>query len=151
MAGTTEFCCVNCGVGLPAVDAVCNRCDLLLAEPSKPGIYRCPVCHDRFNHPAQGLWPPKARWYLPQQQVPRCPHCTSFLHDKKSAPPPSRMQQLLLVLLVSAQFLPRHPAIFTTVLVISIGLLLADLVNWRKRSGTIISEEERYAVRQAQP
>lgn len=77
--------CAHCGATLPAPDAVCPQCDLVLSrEAGSPthGRYRCPACDGRFDQPAQGWWPPNVPWYRPQDAKPQCPHCQAWLQDR---------------------------------------------------------------------
>jgi hypothetical protein len=138
---TTQFQCQNCGKPILSVEAVCTDCEeRIRAELDSPagGKYRCPVCEQRFARPREELWPRGARWYVPRQFKPSCPHCHSFLRDRRNPVLPAHYYLLLIGAAVIAQFfLPTDYAKASFALLIVIYLVL--LFQRRERNVETIS------------
>lgn len=125
---TTQIQCQNCGKPLPSAEAICPDCEeRMRGELDSPasGKYRCPVCEQRFDRPRDELWPRGARWYVPRQFKPSCPHCHSFLRDRKNPVLPAHYYLLLIVAAVIAQYaLPKDYTKAALALLIAIYLVL---------------------------
>lgn len=130
--------CANCGEPLPSPDAICPRCERELSVDPSVGKYRCPNCGSRFNRPTRKLWPPHAKWYMPQDLKPQCPHCEVFLRDK--------VETIIvpwwgiIVIAFSPSDLGAQVVLFT------FFLILVCLLRIRKIQVVIPIEEERYVV-----
>jgi len=64
---------------------VCLHCEGQLQRETHAatlGKHRCPICDERFNRPVNELFPRGAKWYVPKQFKPTCPHCKGFLRDR---------------------------------------------------------------------
>lgn len=143
--------CANCGESLPSPDAICPRCerelsvDLPKHEPlidPSIGKYRCPNCSSRFDWPIFAWWPPHAKWYLPQESKPQCPHCRVFLRDKMVTA--FIRWRVLIIVFIMIFFAPPNLGI-RIILLVSL-LVLFHLLHIRKVRVTIPIEEERYTV-----
>lgn len=80
-----ECKCESCEAELPHVGAVCPNCDAALRS-DQPVAHKhlCPLCAQGFDAPVHERWPRNAKWYLPSQAKPTCPHCHGFLRDRRS-------------------------------------------------------------------
>ena len=138
--------CANCGDPLERPDAICLRCEPeFLPENAdlNTGKYRCPSCGCRFDSAVLALWPPNAKWYVPQKFKPKCPHCGKFLRDRQI--PERTLVEIGIIILIATTplFLPWVLAIQCVLLVV---LLATDFVRTRRARSAIAREEERYAV-----
>lgn len=141
--------CVNCGGPLPSPHAVCSRCEGEFSSPTGAmGKYRCPSCSCRFDQPGLAWWPPGARWYWPQTQKPQCPHCNSFLRDKKIPAFSFRESAGVAALVIASSFSPWRPGTQIALLVL---LVLVEIARWRHATSSVPVEEERYAAEKRGP
>jgi hypothetical protein len=78
--------CEQCGRPLNGADGICQSCDSEIVpaveRPVPVGKYFCPACKLKFAKPEIVLWPSKVKWYKPQGQRERCPHCQVVLRPK---------------------------------------------------------------------
>jgi uncharacterized paraquat-inducible protein A len=144
-----SYRCERCGTLLPAIDAVCPRCDRELAtpEPSPPaGTYRCPACDARFDRPTPTLRPRQAPWYRPQFPAIQCPHCATELRDRKRVHHSVRELALFWLALVAADFSPWRPYAQIAVAVVFFAV---ELRRWLRVRSASIPEAERFAIEDA--
>ncbi len=138
--------CANCGTPLASAGAICLRCDGEFSPPAVDptvGKYRCPSCSGRFDSTHMGPWPPNAKWYWPQDEKPKCPHCGIYFRDK-TLPPLTRVEIAIVAVLFNALFfLPWRP-------VSQLALLgvVGAMAFFRKRraKASVATEEDRYAI-----
>jgi len=77
--------CESCGAALPNVGAICSNCDdALRSAEIATAKHLCPVCAQGFNKPIYERCPRDTKWFMPTQVKPTCPHCHSFMRDRKS-------------------------------------------------------------------
>lgn len=140
--------CANCGKPLPSPDAVCTQCERELSVDPGSGRYLCPNCGCRFDRPVQAWWPPKAPWYLPQTEKRQCPHCRSFLRDRKAVPSSSSDWGIITVLVIVSVFSPWRP---DTQFVLLIFVGVVQFVRWRRARSSVHNEEDRYTIETTDP
>ena len=131
--------CANCGEPLPSSDAICPRCERELSVDSTVGRYRCQNCGSRFNRPNLKLWPPHAKWYMPQNLKPQCPHCEVFLRDKMVEVFISYRVVIFIFIFLPSELNAR------IVFLISFLILICSL-HIKKVQNIIPIEEERYVI-----
>ena len=94
--------------------------------------------------PAFTPWPKNARWYMPQDMRPACPHCACMLRDR-SLLPLGLAEVLVFAGLMSINLL-RMPRVVSLSLTGLVLILLAyrTWTHWRGRGK--FSEEDKYVV-----
>ena len=148
MSPDSTTSCSNCGRPLSAPTAICLFCEGELSPEPVTGRYRCPGCGGSFNAPLQAAWPPSANWYRPQTLKPQCPHCRSFLLDRKVLPL-TWVDWLAAVSLVAAvQIFHLKAGIAWTVL---LALVAIQLWRWRQAISSVRNDAERYAIERNVP
>lgn len=94
--------------------------------------------------PAVILWPKNARWYMPQDTRPACPHCACMLRDRTLQPlDPVEVVVFAGVLLINLVRMPRAVSLSLTVLILAL-LAYRTWTHWRGRKE--FSEEDKYVV-----
>ena len=144
-AGSKTNICDRCGNDLPSADAVCIACDAELSAPLVKGLrsgkHICPGCNSSFDTPDITLEPEGAKWYVPQSQGLRCPHCRLRLLDTRNPRMPPRRIAGLVVLALCTQIL--LPARYTRTGLIVLALTYLALYLRRRSWG--VAESRRYA------
>ncbi len=141
------FRCSNCGASLVSSDSICLVCEPeFLPKNVDPNIgkYGCPSCSCRFDSAVFALWPPKAKWYVPQGFKSTYPHCGKFLRDRQILErTPIEIGITILIVIVASLFSPWRPG---TLYVLLVVLFTLDFVRTRRAKSSVTNEEERYAV-----
>jgi DNA-directed RNA polymerase subunit RPC12/RpoP len=140
------FRCSNCGAALDSPDSICLRCDPELQPPNRDpniGKYRCPSCSCRFDSPIFTLWPPTAKWYVPQGSRLTCPHCGKHLRDRRVVERTPIELGVAVLIVVASLFSPWRPG---TQYVLLIVILAVELLRTWRAKQSVAHAEERYAV-----
>lgn len=138
--------CSNCGASLVSPDSICLVCEpALLPRNVDPtiGKYRCPGCSCRFDSANFALWPPNAKWYVPQGLKSKCPHCEKFLRDRQILERTSVEIGVTILVVIGSLFSPWRPG---TQFVLLFVLFSRDFFRTRRAKSSVTNEEERYAV-----
>lgn len=138
--------CSNCGASLVRPDSICLVCEPgFLPRNVDPNIgkYRCPSCSCRFDSAVFALWPPNAKWYVPQAFKSTCPHCETFLRDRQILDRTPVEIGMTILIVIASLFSPWRPG---TQYVLLVVLFALDFVRKRRAKSSVTNEEERYAV-----
>lgn len=143
MATASPTSCSGCGRQLSAPTAICPFCEKELSSTPVTGRYRCPRCSGSFNAPRQAAWPPNAKWYRPQVLKPQCPHCQSFLLDRKVLPLTWVDSLAAISLVLAVQGFHLKAGVAVTALLVFVAIQL-----WRSKQllSSVRNDAERYAI-----
>lgn len=143
------YYCENCGASLVEQNAVCVACESEFVAANvdhQSGIYLCPACNCRFDKALAGLWPPTAKWYMPQGFKSQCPHCAVFLRDRKNIErKPWEFWVNLFIYIVALYLSWQHETKFLSIALLVIWIVL-DIARWWHAKSSVKNEENRYAV-----
>jgi hypothetical protein len=134
--------CDNCGAALPNVGAICSNCDAALQSAEfATAKHWCPMCAQGFNKPIYERSPRHAKWFVPTQVKPTCPHCHGLLRDRKS-PRLTPKQTLAFVVATGAVYwlVPQSHHKLALALLLA-AYLIANILKLEKN----VSPRNRYA------
>jgi predicted amidophosphoribosyltransferase len=136
--------CESCGMPLADAGDVCPACEQGLesdARWTRPTRHLCPICMQGFDHPLRERWPRHAKWYVPSQIKPTCPHCHGALRDRKNPQlSPMLIVGFMIATVVSYVALPpEHHQ--TSLWILLVAYALAHLRRWERH----VSPRARYA------
>ncbi|MFZ6770789.1 hypothetical protein ACO0LM_27350 [Undibacterium sp. Di26W] len=141
------FQCANCGAPLASANAICPRCEPEFSAPDKhTGKYRCPDCACRFDQPDIAIWPSNAKWYRPQIQKAKCPHCQTLLRDRTVIQRSRTEMALMLAIIVASAFSTWRPG--TQIILLAV-LLVSEFLRKQAAAKSLVIEEDRYVSDQS--
>jgi hypothetical protein len=136
--------CERCGAVLREPDAVCTTCEQEFereAQLAKEARHLCPMCAQGFDKPLHERWPRQAKWYVPTQVKPACPHCHAPLRDRKNPQLPPKLIGMFIAATIAAYGLVPPDYRKAALLVLLAAYTVAHLLRWERK----VPSRERYA------